>query len=141
MGSRRWCPPIRTTSSLLTLFERGVLGLIGLGLLLVALFGLAVRYRDLGLLAVVLAVLIANLFDATLLSGACAVPPRGAGGVAQRPRGARGAAPKAPPDGPRASWPVPTWGPPTRAAAGAVSRCASHWACRSSFTRRCCTRS
>lgn len=71
------------------LFERGVVGLVGLGLLLASLFGLAVRYRDVGLLAVVGAILVANLFDTTLLSSAVLYPLAAVAGWRSTRRGAR----------------------------------------------------
>jgi Undecaprenyl-phosphate galactose phosphotransferase WbaP len=71
------------------LFERGLVGLLGIGLLLVALFGLAVRYRDLGVLSIAIAILIANLFDATMLSGSILYPLAAVAGWRSALRGAR----------------------------------------------------
>lgn len=79
--------------ALLVLFEQGVLGLAALGLLLVALFGEAVRLRDLGLLAVAAAALFVNLFDATLVAGAVVYPLAAVAGwrsTMQRPLRAEG---------------------------------------------------
>ncbi len=47
------------------LFERGILGLLGLAALLLGLTWTAIRMRDLALLAVVGALLVANLFDSS----------------------------------------------------------------------------
>jgi len=55
-------------------FERGVFGVLGIVFLVVAMTGRAFRTRDVGLLAVFGAVLIANTFDATLLSGSILFP-------------------------------------------------------------------
>jgi Undecaprenyl-phosphate galactose phosphotransferase WbaP len=71
------------------LFEKGIVGAFGLVLLLAALFGLAIRYRDLPLLSVVVAILIANLFDATLLSGAVLYPLAAVAGWRSSRRGPR----------------------------------------------------
>jgi lipopolysaccharide/colanic/teichoic acid biosynthesis glycosyltransferase len=56
------------------LFERGLLGLAGLALLLIALSYSAVRRLDLGLLIVLAAVLAANIFDYTLFYGGVIYP-------------------------------------------------------------------
>jgi Undecaprenyl-phosphate galactose phosphotransferase WbaP len=56
------------------LFERGVVGLLGLALLLIALTHVAWRRHDLPLLLVFGALLTANLFDATLLYGGVLYP-------------------------------------------------------------------
>ncbi len=56
------------------LFERGVLGLFGLMLLLTGLSMSAMRRRDLGFLVVLGAVLLANVFDYTLFFGGVIYP-------------------------------------------------------------------
>ena len=56
------------------LFERGVVGLLGLLVLLYALVHRSVRLRDLGLIAVFAAVLLANCFDYTLFFGGVIYP-------------------------------------------------------------------
>ena len=48
------------------LFERGIFGLVGLAAFLLALTWTALRMRDLAMLTVVTAVLVANLFDSSL---------------------------------------------------------------------------
>ncbi len=60
--------------ALWVLHERGFVGFAGLALLLGVLLAPALRLRDVGFLAVVTAVLFANLLDATLLSGAVLYP-------------------------------------------------------------------
>ncbi|MDQ3461344.1 MAG: undecaprenyl-phosphate galactose phosphotransferase WbaP [Deinococcota bacterium] len=56
------------------LFERGLVGLLGLGLFLGAMSQRAWRKRDWAFLAVLSALLIANLFDSTLLYGGVLYP-------------------------------------------------------------------
>lgn len=90
VGEREQIAPGHPHNQVLTtLFERGTLGLLGMTLLLVALFGLAVRYRDLGLLSLALAVLVANTFDATLLSGGVLYPLAAVAGWRSARRGVR----------------------------------------------------
>ena len=62
------------------LFERGLVGLLGLLLFLTALCWNAVRRLDFAFLAVVLAVLIANVFDYTLFYGGVLYPLAAAAG-------------------------------------------------------------
>ena len=76
-----------------TLFERGLFGLAGLLIFIIALSWSAVRRRDLPLLIVVAAVLIANIFDSTLYYGGVIYPLAAVAGwraVAGRERAAAG---------------------------------------------------
>ncbi|HEX7003857.1 MAG TPA: undecaprenyl-phosphate galactose phosphotransferase WbaP [Trueperaceae bacterium] len=67
--------PVHTHNLLLqTLFERGVVGLVGLMIYVLALLSAAVKRLDFGLLVVIAAVLVANMFDYTLLYGGVLYP-------------------------------------------------------------------